>query len=86
MSSKKNKTSKTVPGVSFISFSSVVSGSMDACRSLMDEPSKSSAATLLPAYVGADTQFAITAKKLLKKDSVTRLKALNEMRSILEVT
>lgn len=60
----------------------------DSSEPAIDEQSRVPSLTrkLVPAYMGSDVEFSVTAKKLLKKDAITRMKALNEMRSILEVT
>lgn len=76
------KTSKATPKSSmatgFISFASVTNNIAE------ESINATSNDTLLPLYTGSDVEFHVTAKKLLKKDQVTRLKALGDLQSILK--
>lgn len=60
---------------SFISFSDVVSSPV----------AQSSPITPIPVYTGTDPALSVIAKKLSKKNSTTRLKALTELKDIAQV-
>lgn len=76
MSKSKPKTT----GGSFISFSQVTSSSSynSSPSSTSSTPSSS---ILSPVYTGDDAELAVSSKKLLKKDSVTKLKAMAEIQA-----
>jgi hypothetical protein len=59
----------------FISFSDVVRSNEESVQIL--GPS--------PVYTGADPDLAVISKKLCKKNSSTRIKALSELKAIMEV-
>ena len=85
MSKKTDKKfSKSLSTSTFISFSSVTASSVLLSEPSVNEPQPQD--NILPVYSGTDHEFTVTARKLLKKDPVTRLKALQEMRVILEVS
>ena len=83
MSQKKKSTGKGAPAVgAFISFGEV-SSSSGADQSISDlgghNKDTASRGDLQPVYTGNDTDLTVVSKKLLKKDSTTKLKAFNEL-------
>jgi hypothetical protein len=71
------KSSKGAAGLEtgFISFSDVVRKNEESVQFI--GPS--------PVYTGADPDLAVISKKLCKKNSSTRMKALSELRTLVEV-
>ena len=88
MSQKKKSSNKGAPSIgAFISFGDVSSSSNSAnsaaghggYRSEISSKGSGSSGDLQPLYSGSDNDFAVVSKKLLKKDSKTKLKAFNEL-------
>ena len=83
MSQKKKSTGKGAPAIgAFISFGEVSSSSgPDQSVSDLAGHNKdiASRGDLQPVYTGHDTDLTVVSKKLLKKDSTTKLKAFNEL-------
>jgi hypothetical protein len=71
---KANKGSTPTDG-SFISFSDVISNPVEI----------SAPVGAIPVYTGTDPALSVIAKKLSKKNSTTRLKALVELKEIVQV-
>jgi hypothetical protein len=84
---KKKSTGKGAPSIGvFISFGEVsslskIATSVDSNDSSIKGPAlkSSSGGNVQPVYTGFDNDFAVVSKKLLKKDSTTKLKAFNEL-------
>ena len=72
----------------FISFSDVVSSVPNeraTTTSVSTDSGGSSLASHIPVYLGSDSELSVIAKKLTKKNTTTRVKALSELKVILEV-
>ena len=83
MSQKKKSSGKGAPAIgAFISFGEV-SSSSGKDQPLSDAASYGKDTTnrgdLQPVYTGFDADLSVVSKKLLKKDSTTKLKAFNEL-------
>lgn len=84
---KKKSTGKGAPSIgAFISFGEVSSSSKIATSGNSTDgfnnesvPKSSGGGDVQPVYTGFDTDFTVVSKKLLKKDSTTKLKAFNEL-------
>lgn len=93
MSQKKKSSGKGAPAIgAFISFGEVsssftnVQSTADSNLSNKEGLNKGAAASrgdLQPVYTGFDNDFTVISKKLLKKDSTTKLKAFNELIEVL---
>ena len=88
MSQKKKSSNKGAPSIgAFISFGDVSSSSnsansasgRDSYRSEISPKGLGNSGDVQPLYNGSDNDFAVVSKKLLKKDSKTKLKAFNEL-------
>ena len=79
----------------FISFSDVSAASSFSSPSSYSSSSATAGATVVgekdttqnlsPVYIGDDVELSVICKKLSKKNPVSRLKALHELKSVLEV-
>jgi hypothetical protein len=84
---KKKSTGKGAPSIgAFISFGEVsslskIATSVNSNEGFINEPAvrSPSGGDVQPVYTGFDNDFAVVSKKLLKKDSTTKLKAFNEL-------
>lgn len=84
---KKKSTGKGAPSIgAFISFGEVSSLSKTATSVNSNDgfnndsaPRPAGGGDVQPVYTGFDTDFTVVSKKLLKKDSTTKLKAFNEL-------
>ena len=83
MSSKPKLKKSVNNGGGFISFSDVVAASNQATADSSFSSKKSAHGVLAPVYVGSDQDLSVVAKKLLKKDVVTKQKALIELSVIM---
>lgn len=74
----------------FISFSEVTSSSTSALSSSYtsrgSQPDPTTNTNLSPIYLGDDNDLSVVTKKLTKKNPVSRLKALQDLKAILEVS
>ena len=68
---------------SFISFSDVTTSLPSTLPTVTK--SDSTATNLSPIYLGDDTELLVITKKLSKKNPVSRLKALQELKTVLQV-
>lgn len=87
--SKADRKQKALKGTAnldggFISFSDVAncSGSVAQIKSQSSSPPTSSH---IPLYLGSDTELSVISKKLTKKNTTTRVKALGELKTVLQV-
>lgn len=76
------KSQPKTPGSGFISFSQVSASSFSPSTAASPPPFSSLSTTISPVYTGNDSDLSVVCKKLLKKDSTTKLKALSEIQSI----
>lgn len=84
--SQKAKTKKVGSSTGFISFSAVAATSsyepkLERTENVVE---KHESSLFSPVYMGSDSDLAVVAKKLLKKDVTTRLKAFADLQSILD--
>ena len=88
---RANKGSASTEGAkSFISFSEVASTSSSALsayttKNNLQSDAVSSTTNLSPIYLGDDIDLSVITKKLCKKNPVSRLKALQELKTVLQV-
>ena len=74
----------------FISFSEVTSSSHSVLTSFSTQNNQNiqadtSSTNLSPIYLGDDNDLSVITKKLTKKNPVSRLKALQELKAVLQV-
>ena len=86
MSQKKKSSGKGVPAIgAFISFgevsSSLITGATGAVAYTDDSATRviDKGCDIQPVYTGSDADLMVISKKLLKKDSTTKLKSFNEL-------
>ena len=75
-----SKGNPKVGGSGFITFSSITTTGNDINNSVKSSASVSHVVgTISPIYTGNDNDLSVACKKILKKDSITKLKAINEI-------
>jgi hypothetical protein len=92
--SKADRKQKATKGTAnldggFISFSDVANSGATAAQlksSSSGVPSPSSTSSHVPLYLGSDTELSVISKKLTKKSTTTRVKALVELKAVLHVS
>ena len=85
---RANKGSASTDGAkSFVSFSEVASTPSSALSSYTTQNTQAASLStnLSPIYLGDDINLSVITKKLTKKNPVSRLKALQELKAVLQV-